>query len=341
MKQISKGRVTFVQKHVPVDDSDFISYDFPAAETAASADPFSIIHHPDEVCGFDKDKLVLGVVSPNHNVPGISFQWLCDGESVSNSGCICAVDKPGNYHCKVTPMVEMESVEKESEFQEVTRDSKAIQVVKIPSIPIHKDSMQENPDAPLQKSRLTVDFHKRIFHGSFGDVFRGTCDGKAVAVKRIKMKRTKRPDKMILKEANLHKQLDNKNIVKFIGTYMDDSNVFIVTELVQGQDMEDMIHSDPGYARLSQDQKVNVATDLLIVVAYLHEHDTQIIHEDIKPSNVLITSADLSAKRCDLGLAKVRSFDVASTTTTALHTAGTPEYMSPEILLSREKASTC
>jgi serine/threonine protein kinase len=63
-----------------------------------------------------------------------------------------------------------------------------------------------------------------------------------------------------------------------------------------------------------------------------------ILHQDIKPANILVDQVNMVAKICDLGLAKIRSFDVASTTN-AIQVAGTPQYMAPERLLKQDRAT--
>ena len=61
-------------------------------------------------------------------------------------------------------------------------------------------------------------------------------------------------------------------------------------------------------------KKIEVAIGVIKGVVYLHEDTHQIIHEDIKPANVLLDE-NMFPKLCNLGLAKARSFDIASSTT--------------------------
>lgn len=45
-------------------DSVVTSYDFPSIDTAESPDPYLITHHPQEVWGYEDEKLIMGIVSP-------------------------------------------------------------------------------------------------------------------------------------------------------------------------------------------------------------------------------------------------------------------------------------
>lgn len=337
--EISKGNRSFVtckSSLAPNSDSEgpgVLIYEFPSKTTAESSDPYLILHHPDEVWGFEEGKLILAVVSQNHNAD-VCFQWFCDNQPIHCGGCLLQVDKPGSYNCVVKTFIQQDGGER----QEITMLSNTVQVVKISgsSTAVKPVGTKKSGLQKIEASDISCDFQKAINHGSFGEVFRGKFKEVVVAVKRIKLTRGKRPEKLLLKEANIHQQIEHKNIVKFMGAYMDPCYVFIVTEFVEGQNMEDMIYLHDDQVDMPH-KKASVAVGVLEGVAYLHEHDPQIIHQDIKPANILLDKY-LNPKLCDLGLAKVRSFGVASTTT-GVFSAGTPEYMSPETLLENKKSS--
>jgi len=61
------------------------------------------------------------------------------------------------------------------------------------------------------------------------------------------------------------------------------------------------------------------------VLAYIHEHD--VLHQDLKPSNILVDLRHRRILLTDFGLAR---FQQASTGSTAKTVLGTPSYMAPE-----------
>jgi len=71
---------------------------------------------------------------------------------------------------------------------------------------------------------------------------------------------------------------------------------------------------------LSEDTLIRYATDVAEGIKYLHSRRPVMIHRDIKTHNLLI-SDDGRVKLCDFGLV-----------TTRATTAGTPNYMAPELL---------
>ena len=64
-------------------------------------------------------------------------------------------------------------------------------------------------------------------------------------------------------------------------------------------------------------------------------HRANILHRDVKPANVLITSGG-EPVLCDFGIAKILDLEEGSTLTGAGVGIGTPEYMSPEQGMGRE-----
>ena len=78
------------------------------------------------------------------------------------------------------------------------------------------------------------------------------------------------------------------------------------------------------------EKRVNIPVhDMSLGLRYLHDHDPVVIHRDLSPNNILVTS-HLEAKITDLGVAKV--IMGRSGTKTLTKTQGTPVFMPPEAL---------
>ena len=336
IREITNMSKCFIRRPLLADSVQM--YELPSRSTALDADEILITHHPDEVYGLYKNKLVLGVISTNHDA--VSFQWYLNGkELLGEEMCLHEVQESGNYSCQVKA-----SVSNNGQLEDVSRMSKSI--VKLLKVRILKPAPllvgREVPNSrEVAITDLSVNYQEAINQGSFGEVFKATMrDGKTVALKRIKMKRGKRPETMINKEAEIHRNLHHQNIVRFIGTCMDINHVYIITEYVAGQNLEELIFSVK-FHEVNIQTKISIAQQMVDAVSYLHEHSPQIIHQDIKPANVLISIVNdsLTAKLCDLGLARIRSADLTSKTS-LVPAAGTPEYMAPEVLLIRGKATS-
>ena len=66
---------------------------------------------------------------------------------------------------------------------------------------------------------------------------------------------------------------------------------------------------------------VRCALDIVKGMAFLHNADPEVVHNDIKPSNILVDS-NFGCKVADFGLAGA----------TGVFAGGTPEYMAPELI---------
>ena len=74
--------------------------------------------------------------------------------------------------------------------------------------------------------------------------------------------------------------------------------------------------------------KFSIAHDVSLGLCYLHNHDPPIVHRDLSPNNILLTTHHV-AKISDLGVAKVIKADSRKTMTKA---PGTVDFMPPETL---------
>lgn len=100
----------------------------------------------------------------------------------------------------------------------------------------------------------------------------------------------------------------------------DDNTRFIVMEFINGHELKDIIEEK----RLTVDQAIDIA--IQIARGLQAAHKKNIIHRDIKSSNIMIAE-DGQAKIMDFGLAKIADKSLVTVEGTTL---GTLAYMSPE-----------
>ena len=104
-------------------------------------------------------------------------------------------------------------------------------------------------------------------------------------------------------EARLLAQLNHPVLPRVSDYFTEGRRAFFVMQFVAGDDLAAMLKQQPG--PFPRNAVVAWADQLLDALIYLHSHDRQIIHRDIKPHNLKITSAGKIAL-LDFGLAKSR-----------------------------------
>jgi serine/threonine-protein kinase len=105
----------------------------------------------------------------------------------------------------------------------------------------------------------------------------------------------------------------------------DDGSLFLVTELLDGETLEDRRVRFGG--RLSEDEVLSLTDQILDVLIAAHAHG--VVHRDLKPENVFLTRSGV-VKVLDFGIARLREMSSASTATRSGASMGTPSYMPPE-----------
>ena len=111
-------------------------------------------------------------------------------------------------------------------------------------------------------------------------------------------------------EARLLARLHHPALPRVSDYFTEGDRAFLVMQFISGVDLAEMIAKQPG--PFPRNQVVAWADQLLDALIYLHTRDRQIIHRDIKPHNLKLTSTGAIAL-LDFGLAKAQSADQSVT----------------------------
>jgi serine/threonine protein kinase len=148
---------------------------------------------------------------------------------------------------------------------------------------------------------------------------------RTVAVKVLPSKFTENPEYVsrFYKEGKAAALLNHPNIVQAIDVGESGGRHYFVMEYVEGK----TIHDDLAAGKVFNE---NEAIDIILQVsrALAHAHAKKLIHRDVKPKNIMITTAGI-VKLADMGLARATT-DVAAAQSEAGKAYGTPYYIAPE-----------
>ncbi len=135
-----------------------------------------------------------------------------------------------------------------------------------------------------------------------------------------------------LREAQLASALDHPNICTILEIVEHDGQYVIVMQNIDGKPLSELISGKP----MQEEQILSVALQVASVLDVAHSKG--IIHRDVKPANVMITSSG-QVKVLDFGVAKLHeqteteeggSGEYPGLLTATGIAFGTPAYMSPE-----------
>src|SRR5580765_2474019 len=177
----------------------------------------------------------------------------------------------------------------------------------------------------------------KIGEGGMGEVYRARDEklNRDVAVKVLPAELSENADRLhrFEQEAEAAGALNHPNILAVYDVGVHDGAPYVVSELLEGETLRDLLDERQPATRKSIDYAIQLARGLAAA------HEKGIVHRDIKPDNIFITK-DERVKILDFGLAKLAQpsgEDVAQTeiATRKVRTdpgtvMGTVGYMSPE-----------
>jgi len=167
---------------------------------------------------------------------------------------------------------------------------------------------------------------RRLGKGGMGEVFlaQQISLDRLVALKTLTKELAQREDFVarFQREARAMAKIDHTNVVKVYAVDALKGIHFVAIEYIDGKSVQDWLDK---MDRFSVADAVHIA--MVCSEALRHAHEQNMVHRDIKPDNILLTSKGV-VKVADFGLAKVIDEDVSMTQSgTGL---GTPLYMAPE-----------
>jgi tetratricopeptide (TPR) repeat protein/predicted Ser/Thr protein kinase len=172
---------------------------------------------------------------------------------------------------------------------------------------------------------------EELGHGGMGRVYKvqDTKIGEKIALKLIRPEAglDKKSAERFSNELKLARKVRHKNVCQMFDLGEDQGTRYITMEYVHGEDLKQLIRK---VGRLSPGQSIGIARQ---VCDGLEEaHKLGIVHRDLKPQNVMVDEEG-KARIMDFGIA--RSLHGKGITGAGVM-IGTPEYMSPEQVESKD-----
>lgn len=334
-----------------------------------------IIHEPFEIWGYDEQNLVVGILIGT--TEDVTYRWY-KNDTLTSSGLMnmIVVTEPGVYSCEVS-FADIKQMSKPLQIISVRDIAKTAStcssisavstsfvdcssltssvVTTVKEISVRPGESFSREDKSIAKNNpsfavpevfvkdLNIDYSSVLGSGTFGTVYKGNWAGSEVAIKAISI--NKRSQKAMLhivdKEIEISSKLRHPNIIQFLAVARGKTTIHLVHEYINGCNMEDAIFCEEKKLEMAitKEDKLFIMRQVVQAVAYMHALVPIVLHNDIKPGNVMIKKGCLSTKLCDMGISRIKSAGAATTTAIGI-TCGSPSYIAPECLLWQAKSST-
>ncbi|XP_047180409.1 serine/threonine-protein kinase EDR1 isoform X1 [Vigna umbellata] len=175
----------------------------------------------------------------------------------------------------------------------------------------------------------------RVGIGFFGEVFRGIWNGTDVAIKVfLEQDLTAENMEDFCNEISILSRLRHPNVILFLGACTKPPRLSMVTEYMEMGSLFYLIHVSGQKKKLSWRRRLKMLRD--ICRGLMHIHRMKIIHRDVKSANCLVDK-HWTVKICDFGLSRI----ITESPMRDSLSAGTPEWMAPELIRNEPFTEKC
>ncbi|GLD95077.1 hypothetical protein PINS_up003702 [Pythium insidiosum] len=172
---------------------------------------------------------------------------------------------------------------------------------------------------------------KMLGKGSFGKVYmvRRKCDGEVMAMKVLRKSELVKRNQVghTMTERRIMSSIQHPFIVGLRYAFQTQSKLVMISDYCCGGEV--FFHLKK-FRSFSESMVRFYAAELVSALGHLHSRD--IIYRDLKPENILLDDQG-HIRLTDFGLSKLNCGDFTGAKTFC----GTPEYLAPEMLISRKK----
>ncbi|CAJ2645770.1 unnamed protein product [Trifolium pratense] len=202
------------------------------------------------------------------------------------------------------------------------------------------ESSMANNNPLLPYEEWNIDFSEltvgtRVGIGFFGEVFRGIWNGTDVAIKVfLEQDLTAENMEDFCNEISILSRLRHPNVILFLGACTKPPRLSMVTEYMEMGSLFYLIHVSGQKKKLSWRRRLKMLRD--ICRGLMHIHRMKIIHRDVKSANCLVDK-HWTVKICDFGLSRI----ITDSPMRDGSSAGTPEWMAPELIRNEPFTEKC
>lgn len=123
------------------------------------------------------------------------------------------------------------------------------------------------------------------------------------------------------RETRILAGLDHRSIVKIRDHFVENGRSYIVMDCAAGRNLREHVRLN---GKVSEENTLDIATELVDVLQYLHHQQPPVLHRDFTPDNLIYSVADRQVKVIDFGAANL--YETEGTATLV----GKQNYMPPE-----------